>query len=121
MIDRGFAVAREGTYTIKDTHDYSKLCLIGLNMERDETNNIVTVTLSSLSSPTANSYNAGAELTFQLTANFGDEAKDREIEETKYPDIYLEILGLHQHPLLVGKFSLSGTVEMKRQNGFLKL
>ena len=77
MIDRGFAVAREGTYTIKDTHDYSKLCLIGLNMERDETNNIVTVTLSSLSSPTATSYNAGAELTFQLPANFGDEPKNR--------------------------------------------
>merc|ERR1712198_523988 len=24
MIDRGFAVAREGTYTVKDTHDYTR-------------------------------------------------------------------------------------------------
>ena len=74
MIDRGFAVAREGTYTIKDTHDYSKLCLIGLDMTRDESSNIVSVTLSALSDTIPI---AGGDLTFQLPSDFSNEPKNR--------------------------------------------
>eukprot|EP00091_Calanus_sinicus_P012022 TRINITY_DN27126_c0_g1_i1.p1 TRINITY_DN27126_c0_g1~~TRINITY_DN27126_c0_g1_i1.p1 ORF type:complete len:122 (-),score=20.48 TRINITY_DN27126_c0_g1_i1:95-460(-) len=46
MIDRGFAVANAGTYTIKDTHSYPRLCLMSTNMVKDD-NGVLTVRLQS--------------------------------------------------------------------------
>ena len=45
MIDRGFAVASEDAYTIKDTHNYSKICLIHLMMKKNHSGT-TSVTLS---------------------------------------------------------------------------
>lgn len=68
MIDRGFAVAREGTYTVKDTHDYTRLCMVKLILENNENGNMV-VKVSSQDSAT--------NLKFCLPEDFSQEPKER--------------------------------------------
>ena len=68
MIDRGFAVAGEGSYTIKDTHNYSRLCLVSLVMRLEESG-VTVVTLSSEDS--------SCQLEFSLPSNFQNEPKER--------------------------------------------
>merc|ERR1711892_264829 len=61
MIDRGFAVANAGTYTVKDTHSFPRLCLMSTNKVKNE-NGFPIVTLQSP--------DAAEDLVFQLPKDF---------------------------------------------------
>merc|ERR1712106_549785 len=61
MIDRGFAVANAGTYTVKDTHSFPRLCLMSTNMVKDD-NGFLIVTLQSR--------DAAEDLVFKLPKDF---------------------------------------------------
>ena len=67
MIDRGFAVALQGSYTIKDTHSYPRLCLVKLTMEKADA--AVNVILSS--------EDVEDNLVFSLPSNFETEPEER--------------------------------------------
>merc|ERR1712241_1022480 len=67
MIDRGFAVALQGSFTIKDTHSYPRLCLVKLTME--EADAAVNVILSS--------EDVEDNLVFSLPSNFETEPEER--------------------------------------------
>ena len=68
MIDRGFAVALQGSYTIKDTHSYPRLCLVKLTMEEADAA-AVNVILSS--------EDVEDNLVFSLPSNFETEPEER--------------------------------------------
>jgi len=68
MIDRGFAVAREGTYTVKATQEYNRLCMVKLHLENNDDGRIA-VKMSSADSTT--------DLTFCLPKDFCQEPKDK--------------------------------------------
>merc|ERR1719186_2217142 len=62
MIDRGFAVANSGTYTVNDTHSYPRLCLVSLDVVKSDETGALTVTLKSV--------DAEGNLSFQLPKDF---------------------------------------------------
>jgi len=68
MIDRGFAVAQEGTYSVKQTQQFTRLCMVKLYMENNDDGKTV-VKMSSQDSIT--------DLIFFLPEDFSQEPKDR--------------------------------------------
>jgi len=69
MIDRGFAVANAGTYSVKDTHSFARLCLVSIDVVKDDENGVLSVTLQSP--------DAEAALIFQLPTDFSLEPSSR--------------------------------------------
>jgi len=68
LIDRGFAVANVGTYTVRDTHSFPRLCLMSISMAEDEAG-VISITIKS---PDADS-----DLVFQLPTDFNSEPAER--------------------------------------------
>ena len=68
LIDRGFAVANVGTYTVRDTHSFPRLCLMSISMAEDETGDLYI---------TIKSPDAEADLVFQLPTDFSSEPAER--------------------------------------------
>lgn len=69
MIDRGFAVASEDTYIIKDTHNYSKLCLIHLVMKKDGLGKL-SVTLCALDNSETLEFNLPEDFSLEPSSRY---------------------------------------------------